>query len=242
MRTFCFAKRSFKEIIRDPLSIIFAILLPLFLLFLFSQFDIPAEVYKIENFTPGIIIFSFSFISMFTATLVAKDRSTSLLVRLAVSPMRSFDYVLGYTFAVLPLALVQNLLFFAVALCVGLDFSIGVFYTVLAALPMSLLFIAFGILLGSLTNEKSSAGVSSIVVQLVSFTGGMWFDGEMVGDFFSLICDILPFSACTNILKYLLNGTDTDLLKASCILVVYTVGISVAAVLVFRHNMLNGNK
>jgi hypothetical protein len=35
MRIINFAKRNFKEIIRDPLSIIFAILLPLFLLFIF---------------------------------------------------------------------------------------------------------------------------------------------------------------------------------------------------------------
>ena len=36
MRTINFAKRNFKEIIRDPLSIVFAILLPLFLLFIFQ--------------------------------------------------------------------------------------------------------------------------------------------------------------------------------------------------------------
>lgn len=41
MRTLNFAKRNFKEIIRDPLSIIFAIILPLFLLFIFQQFKIP---------------------------------------------------------------------------------------------------------------------------------------------------------------------------------------------------------
>ena len=78
MRTLTFAKRNFKEIIRDPLSIIFAILLPLFLLFIFGQFKIPNEIYNIENFTPGIIIFSLSFITMFTSTLVAKDRTSSL--------------------------------------------------------------------------------------------------------------------------------------------------------------------
>ena len=52
MRIINFAKRNFKEIIRDPLSIIFAILLPLFLLFIFQQFNIPSENYKLEKFTP----------------------------------------------------------------------------------------------------------------------------------------------------------------------------------------------
>ena len=66
MRMFNFAKRNFKELIREPLSLIFQIALPIFLLFIFQQFNIPAENYKLENFTPGIILFGFSFVSLFT--------------------------------------------------------------------------------------------------------------------------------------------------------------------------------
>ena len=102
MRIINFAKRNFKEIARDPLSLIFAIILPLFLLFVFQQFNIPNESYKLENFTPGMVVFGFSFITLFTAMLISKDRTTSLLIRLGVSPMKSREYILGYM-------LVQNL-------------------------------------------------------------------------------------------------------------------------------------
>ena len=112
MRIINFAKRNFKEIIRDPLSIIFAILLPLFLLFIFQQFNIPSENYKLENFTPGIIIFGFSFLTLFTAMLVAKDRSTSLLIRLGTSPMKPVEYILGYIISIIPIIIIQNILFF----------------------------------------------------------------------------------------------------------------------------------
>ena len=73
MRILNFSKRNFKELIRDPLSLIFAIILPLLLLFIFQQFDIPSDNYKLENFTPGIIVFGFSFITLFTAALISKD-------------------------------------------------------------------------------------------------------------------------------------------------------------------------
>src|SRR5574344_2985144 len=126
MKTLNFAKRNYKELIRDPLSIIFAIILPLFLLFIFQQFDIPDEIYSLENFTPGIIIFSFSFITLFTATLVAKDRSTSLLTRLYASPMKPISYILGYSLAILPIILIQNILFFLVAIILALDPSINI--------------------------------------------------------------------------------------------------------------------
>ena len=111
MRILNFAKRNFKEIIRDPLSLIFAIILPLFLLFIFQQFDIPNESYKLENFTPGIVVFGFSFITLFTAMLISKDRTTSLLVRLGISPMKPMEYILGYMISIIPIILIQNVLF-----------------------------------------------------------------------------------------------------------------------------------
>ena len=234
MRILTFANRNFKEIIRDPISIIFAIILPLFLLFIFQQFKIPNDIYKIENFTPGIIIFSFAFITLFTATLISKDRSTSLLIRLGVSPLKPKEYVLGYIVAVLPIVIIQNVLFFIVAIILGLEFNVNVIYTILASIPISILFIAFGILIGSITTEKSASGVSSIVVQLVAFTSGMYFSTDMVGATFAKICNILPFSRCTIITKSILNGNYQNLLSSSLILVLYTIFTLIISIMIFK--------
>ena len=242
MKILNFANRNFKEIIRDPISIIFAILLPLFLLFIFQQFKIPSEVYKIENFTPGIIIFSFSFITLFTANLIAKDRSTSLLIRLGTSPMKPIEYVLGYTISVLPVVILQNVLFFVVAVLLGLDFSINIIYTILASIPISVLFIAFGILIGSVTTEKSASGVSSIIVQLVTFTSGMYFDTSMIGNFFAKVCNILPFSRCVDITKGILNNNYQDILSTFIVLFIYTIIVVGLAILVFKRKMVSDNK
>ena len=124
MRMLNFAKRNFKELIRDPISIIFEIALPIFLLFIFQQFNLPDEIFKLENFTPGIILFGFAFITLFSANLISKDRSTSLLIRLGTSPMKSRDYILGYVLSIVPIILVQEVLFFATAMLLGLHFSI----------------------------------------------------------------------------------------------------------------------
>lgn len=242
MKTLNFAKRNFKEIIRDPLSIIFAIILPLFLLFIFQQFKIPNELFNIENFTPGIIIFSFSFITLFTATLVAKDRSTSLLTRLCASPMKTKDYIFGYILSIIPVVLLQNILFFITAMFLGLKFDINVLITIIASLPISILFIALGILIGCITNEKSSGGVSSIVVQLVAFTSGMYFSGEMVGRFFNTICKILPFSNCLDITKGLLTGNYNNLLIPSIIVIVYIIVISIVSSVLFNNRLKSDNK
>ncbi len=240
MRTFNFAKRNFKEMIRDPLSIIFALLLPLFLLFIFQQFKIPGEAYRIENFTPGIIIFGFSFLTLFTATLVSKDRDSALLSRLGVSPMRGSDYVLGYLLAVLPMALMQNILFFAAALLLGLDFSTGILLCTALSLPMSLLFIGLGILVGSCVSERASSGVGSIAVQLVAFSSGMYFDAAMVGDFFAVVCKLLPFSGAVDILRGALGLSTDGLLRPALTVALYTVVILAVAITVFAKKMRSG--
>ena len=242
MRILTFANRNFKEIIRDPLSIIFAIILPLFLLYIFEQFKIPNEVYNIENFTPGIIIFSLSFITMFTALLVAKDRSTSLTTRLGVSPMKGIDYILGYSISVLPIVLIQSILFFITAILLGLNFSINVIYTILVSIPVSLLFISLGILIGTITTEKSSSGVSSIVVQLVAFTSGMYFSTDMVGNTFNTICKILPFQSTLNITKSVLNNSYNNILTSILVVVIYTIITIVLEIFLFKKKMISDSK
>lgn len=242
MRTLNFAKRNLKEIIRDPLSIIFAILLPLFLLFIFQQFEIPNEAYNIENFTPGIIIFSFSFITLFTATLVAKDRSTSLITRLCASPMKTRDYILGYTLSVLPVVILQNVLFFITAILLGLSFSVNILFSIFVSMPVSVLFILLGILIGCFTTDKSASGVSSIIVQLVAFTSGMYFSNDMIGKGFEIVCKVLPFSNCLDIVKGILIKDYTDLLVPVVIVIAYILAISLLTSVLFSKKLKSDNK
>ena len=240
MRVLNFAKRNFKEIVRDPLSLIFAIILPLFLLFIFQQINIPSESYNIENFTPGIVIFGFSFITLFTATLVAKDRSTSLLIRLGISPMKSFDYILGYMLSILPMILIQNILFFALALILKLPFTPYILLAILISVFISIIFISLGLIIGSLVSEKASSGISSIVVQLVAFTSGMYFPLELLGNGFATVCKVLPFESCVTILKAFVNANFTLIEPRNIIvLLVYTILILVASILIFKKKMLN---
>ena len=242
MRILTFTNRNFKEIIRDPLSIIFSLILPLFLLYIFKQFKIPNEVYSIENFTPGIIIFSLSFITMFTASLVAKDRSTSLTTRLGVSPMKEIEYILGYALSVVPIVLIQNIIFFIVAIILGLKSSINIIHTILAVLPISILFISLGILIGTITTEKSSSGISSIIVQLVAFTSGMYFSTDIVGDTFSTICKILPFQSALDITKSILNKNYANILTSILIVLLYIIVTIIITVISFKKKMISDNK
>lgn len=243
MRTLNFAKRNFKEIIRDPLSIIFSVLLPLFLLFIFKQINIPNESYELHNFTPGIVVFGFSFITLFTAMLVSKDRTSSLLIRLGISPMKPIEYILGYMLSIIPLTLIQNVLFFILAIALGLSFSINIIWTILISIVVAILFIAIGIILGSLFSEKASSGISSIVVQLVCFTSGMYFPRELLGDVFSRICEYLPFESCVTIIKGVMNANlESITIRNIIVFSIYTILALIISILIFKEKMISDNK
>lgn len=243
MRMINFAKRNFKELTRDPLSLVFEILLPLFLLFIFQQFDIPEENFKLENFTPSIILFGFSFITIFSGTLIAKDRTSSLLIRLGISPMKSIDYILGYILSLLPIVLIQNILFFITAILLGLKISIYIIPTILVSIVISIFFISLGILIGSLVSEKGTGGLGSVVVQLVCFTSGMYFPKEVIGGVFAIICKMLPFEACLNIIQGVLNNDFSSLTLVHIIVfLIYFISVIILSTIVFKKKMISDNK
>lgn len=242
MKSLVFAKRNLKELVRDPLSLIFSIGLPVFLLIIFQQFNIPSDVYKLENFTPGIIIFSYSFISLFTGLLISSDRTSSFLTRLYASPMKSKDFILGYSLALIPISLIQSILLYSVALILGLEWTFNILLSILVLVPASILFISIGILIGCAFSDKTSPGASSIVVQLVAFTSGMWFDINTVGNVLGFISKALPFSYALDLTRYSLIGEYSKMVKPLIIVIIYITVVYIISIIVFKKKMISDNK
>lgn len=203
-----FAIRNGKEILRDPLSYIFCLGFPLVMLIVMTLVNesIPAEagmtIFRIDNLAGGIAVFGQTFIMLFTAITVAKDRGGAFLVRMYATPMTSMDFVLGYMFPMLIIAIAQNVITYAasliIALIVGVELSIpGLLLSVVALLPSAVMFIGFGLLFGTLFNEKAAPGLCSIIISLGSFLGAIWFDAESTGGVLLKICKCLPFYYCT---------------------------------------------
>ncbi|MBR5252392.1 MAG: ABC transporter permease, partial [Clostridia bacterium] len=84
MKMLTFAGRNTKEILRDPLNLFFGLGFPLVLILLLSaiQANIPVSLFEIAHLTPGITVFGLSFMTLFSAVIISKDRSSSFLERL----------------------------------------------------------------------------------------------------------------------------------------------------------------
>jgi len=240
MRVMTFAKRCTKEILRDPINLGFGLGFPLVLLLLLSslQANIPVSLFEIDTLTPGITVFGLSFMTLFSATLIAKDRESALLQRLYTTPLTGFDFILGYMLPILPIAIGQTVVCYLFAAFLGLTVSINIVYAIVGILPMAVFNIALGLLCGSILGVKQVGGIcGALLTNLSAWLYGVWFDLELVGGLFQKIANMLPFVHAAEMEKALFRGDFR--LAASHMVPVLLYGIlaTVVAVICFLRQM-----
>ena len=190
---------------------------------------------------PGIVVFAQSFISLFVGLLIAIDRSTSFLTRLYVSNAKSHEFIFSYALSMIPIIFVQSILFFLVGGIIDSSiFGINMVFAILISVVTSFLFIALGILLGSLCNEKAIGGISSIVIAGQSVLSGMWFPIEGLSEGMITFMNALPFRNATILVQNTMNGINDaykDFLIPLIIVIAYTIVSFVLAILAFKRKM-----
>lgn len=240
MKMLTFANRNAKEILRDPLSVSFGLGFPLVLLLLLSaiQANIPVELFEIQHLTPGICVFGLSFITLFSATLIAKDRGSSWLLRLYTTPMTPLDFILGYTLPILPFAVAQSVVCYLVAVILGLDITVNILLVILFIIPISIIFIALGLLFGSILTDKQVGGIcGALLTNLSAWLSGTWFDLELVGGVFKRLAYALPFVHAVEMERAVLVGDLSGIFPHLWWVMGYAVVLMAIAVLLFLRQM-----
>ncbi len=242
MKLLTFSSRTFKEILRDPLNLGFGLGFPIVLLALLSaiQANIPVPLFEIDRLAPGIAVFGLSFMTLFTATLVAKDRESAFLQRLYTTPLTPPDFIVGYALPIVPIAMAQSVISYVFAMLLGMKPDISILYAILFVAPISLFYISLGLLCGSVLNVKQVGGICGALLTNVSaFLSGIWFDVELVGGTFKKIAYSQPFIHAVELERTVASGTYGDILPHLLPVLAYTAVISVAAVLLFLQQMKN---
>lgn len=240
MRLMTFSIRTAKEIVRDPLNLLFGLGFPLLLLLLLSaiQANIPVPLFEISFLTPGITVFGLSFMTLFSATLIAKDRESALLQRLYTTPLTAADFIFGYMLPLLPIAAAQCVLCYIAALLLGLPATVTILYAVLFLVPAALFFIALGLLCGSVLTSKQVGGIcGALLTNLTAWLSGVWFDLDLVGGAFRRIASVLPFVHAVDLERAVLSGNYADIFPHLFWVLGYAAAASVAAVLLFLRQM-----
>lgn len=235
-----FAKRCAKEILRDPVNLGFGLGFPVALLLLMSaiQANIPVNLFEIEKLTPGIAVFGLSFMTLFSATLISRDRESAFLQRLYTSPLTGRDFILGYTLSILPIAVAQTVVCYLLAIVLGLPVTIHILYGVLGMIPVAVFYIGLGLLCGSSLGAKQVGGIcGALLTNLSGWFSGVWFDLDLVGGTFRKIANALPFIHGVEMEKALLLGDFETALAEVLPVVLYGLGTTLVAVLLFLRQM-----
>ena len=234
------ASRNFKELRRDPLNLCFMFGFPLVLLLLLSviQANVPVNLFEIRHLAPGITVFGLSFMTLFSATIIAKDRSSALLQRLYTTPLRASDFILGYTLPILPLAVCQCIVCYIAAVALGLEITVNILWATLLILPVSLLYIGLGLLCGSCLTDKQVGGVcGALLTNLSAWLSGIWFDLDLVGGAFKQIANLLPFVHAVELERAALAGNIGNILPHLAWVLGYAAIVLAAAVWCFLRQM-----
>ncbi len=240
MKMFVFAKRTAKEILRDPLNIFFGLGFPLVVLGLLTaiQSNIPVPMFELDRLTPGVGVFGLSFMSLFSATLLAKDRESALLQRLYTTPIGPVDFILGYTIPMLPIALAQFVICYLFAVILGLKLSFSLTAALLGMIPIALFYISLGLVCGSLLNSKAVGGVcGALLTNLSAWLSGIWFDIELMGEGMNRIAELLPFVHAVELERALLAGNFEAVFPHLWWVLGYTAAAIAAAILLFFRQM-----
>ncbi|WP_050613914.1 ABC transporter permease [Bacillus testis] len=240
MRMLVFADRTTKEIVRDPLSVFLGLVFPIVLLLLLSVINrsIPVDLFNIAALTPGIAVFGLSFMALFTAQILSKDRESSFLTRLFTTPMTSKDYIIGYGLPLLVMSILQGIVCYIVAVFIGLSISVSIIAAIALLIPTSLIFIGIGLLCGTLLSEKAAVGVcGALLTNLSAWLSGVWFDLDLVGGLFKDIAYTLPFVHAVDMGKAALAGEYGGIFPHIWWVLGYSIVLSVLAIIVFKKKM-----
>ncbi len=240
MRFRYLASRTFKEIYRDAITIILGMLMPISLLFLFSTImsDDSYDTFSPVNLTPGIIIFSFAFITMFSALLLAKDRERSFLTRLMTSPLQPKDYVLAYTLPYIPIGFAQIIVCYITGMIIGFPFSIYIFTSLIIFIPAMLVSIGLGLVLGVLLTENQVSAAGAFVLVIASLFSGAWMDLDMIGGVFKRVGYLLPYAHAVEASRSILAGNPiSDSLTGILVNCGYAAFFLILGGLIFKYRM-----
>ncbi len=240
MRMLAFAKRTAKEILRDPLTLLFGLGFPGVLILLLSaiQANIPVSIFEIDTLAPGMTVFGLSFMTLFSATLIARDRESSFLARLYATPMTAFDFIFGYTLPIIPIAVAQSSVCYILGIFLGLDVTVNILYALIFIVPTSILFIALGLLCGSIMTQKQVGGLcGALLTNLTAWFSGIWFDLNLVGGVFKKIADALPFTHGVELQRAVFHGDFSSILPHLIWILGYGIVILAVAIVLFLRQM-----
>jgi ABC-2 type transport system permease protein len=238
MKSWELAKRNFKEVWRDPLSLGITIGLPVALLLILQALKGVDTFFEASSLVPGIVLFGFVMLMFSAAMSLSRDRETALFSRLLTAPIGSSGFVAAYSLPYLLVAILLGVGLFVIGLLLGLEILGSVFLVFLVLFAMAVFYVALGMMLGALMPIAPLSGAYAIILLLTIF-GGAWMNLEEIGGVFLDMGQVFPFAHALDATRaVMIEGAGfSDIASDFYWVVGYTVLIVLLSVFFFRRRM-----
>ena len=120
----------------------------------------------------------------------------------------------------------------------GLDITVNILFSLVLLIPVALLYIALGLLCGSVFNDKQVGGIcGALLTNLSAWLSGIWFDLDLVGGAFKKIAYALPFVHSVEVQRAVIAGDYAGIFPHLWWVLGYALVILVLAVFVYLRQM-----
>ena len=169
--------------------------------------------------------------------------------------MKSYDFIFGYALVGVIIGVLQTIICMItgaiIALCTGAE---SVSFTaslilIVSQLPMLIFCVFLGVIMGTLFNDKSAPGITSVLISASGILGGSWMPIETMGGF-ETFARFLPFYPSVYLGRVATSATDalgnayvfsTFAVISLITVLIYSAVMVICSIILFKNNMVSDN-
>ncbi len=205
-----------------------------------SHLSVEAEVTQMDFVAPGIIIFGLLILVPTSARLMVKDKEAGYMSRLLTTPTRPWEFISGYSLALVVIAIVQIIIFIMLGVAFGMNIVGNIFLAFLVYFVAGLCSIGIGMVVAALSKSENQAEpLCWLIAMPLAVLSGVWFPQEIMPDFIQVLGDIFPFSHAVSASRMIIiRGADFGAVSSSIIFITaWAAGAFMLGIALFRHKM-----
>ena len=143
-------------------------------------------------------MFSYSLLMLMSALLISKDKSQAFLKRLFTSPLKAYNYIIGYFIPFIIVGIFQSIICIILGYIFGAISNTGfipfpsALLLIIEMMPIMAINIFIGMCLGMVLNDKAAPAITSIFISCSGVLGGAWMPLDTMGEF-ETFARFMPF-------------------------------------------------
>ncbi len=205
-----------------------------------SHINVETQVTQMDFVAPGIIIFGLLIMVPTAARIMVKDKEKGYMARMLTTPTRPWEFITGYSLALLVIAIVQIIIFIILGVAFGMSIVGNIFLAFLIFFLTALCSIGIGMVVAALSKTENQAEpLCWLIAMPLAVLSGVWFSQEMMPEYIQFIGNLFPFAHSVSAARLvIIRGADFSAVLDSIIFLAgWAAAVFTLGIVLFRQKM-----